>query len=203
MTEPPDDIAGFARLVIDALEAAEVVYLLGGALAIAAWGEPRSTQDVDLVINLVPENIIRMSHELEARSILLPPDLILDQLIETRGDVALVAYHRVTGMKAELFPLRPDDALRASALARRIQVWLEPPLGTVYVHAPEDLILYKLNYYGLSGQTKHVRDIGSILLALGSKLDYAYLARWVERLDLRSLWAAMLSDARQRGAQVP
>ena len=134
---------------------------------------------------------------------LLPPDLILDQLLETRGDIALVAYHSETGMKAELFPLRPGDALRDSALSRRRQVTLGPPLGEVYVHSPEDLILYKLQYFELSGQTKHVRDIGSLLLALGSDLDYAYLNHWVERLRLQSSWTAMLAEARRRGAHVP
>jgi hypothetical protein len=202
MTDDLGEIAAFARLVIDALEAAEVEYLLGGALATAAWGEPRSTQDVDLVINLSPEQIVRLSQELAARGILLPPDLMLDQLLEVRGDIALVAYHSETGLKAELFPLRPGDALRASALARRTRVELEPPLGEIYVHAPEDLILYKLSYFGISRQTKHVRDIGSMLMEQGSSLDYVYINHWVERLRLQSLWTAMRSDARQRGAQV-
>jgi hypothetical protein len=202
MTDDLGEIAAFARLVIDALEAAEVEYLLGGALATAAWGEPRSTQDVDLVINLSPEQIVRLSQELAARGILLPPDLMLDQLLEVRGDIALVAYHGETGLKAELFPLRPGDALRASALARRTRVELEPPLGEIYVHAPEDLILYKLSYFGISRQTKHVRDIGSMLMEQGSSLDYVYINHWVERLRLQSLWTAMRSDARQRGAQV-
>jgi hypothetical protein len=198
MTEPLADIEAFARLVIDALEAAQVDYLLGGALATVAWGEPRSTQDVDLVINLPPEQVARLSQELEQRGLVLPPDLMLDQLLETRGDLALVAYHAQLGFKAELFPLRPDDPLRASALARRTLVTLEPPLGAVYVHSPEDLILYKLSYYRISQQTKHVRDIASILLSRGADLDYAYLDEWVGRLRLQPLWAAVRHEARQR-----
>ena len=38
-------ILEFARLVIDALEATGIDYLLGGSLALIAWGEPRSTLD--------------------------------------------------------------------------------------------------------------------------------------------------------------
>ena len=37
------DIAGFLKLVIDALNAAGVEYLIGGAIAEWAWGEPRAT----------------------------------------------------------------------------------------------------------------------------------------------------------------
>ena len=54
---PPGDLLSFARLVIDALEAAEINYALGGALAVAAWAEARSTQDVDLVISLPVEQM--------------------------------------------------------------------------------------------------------------------------------------------------
>lgn len=35
----------FARLVLDALKAAQLDYLIGGAVAVWAWGEARTTQD--------------------------------------------------------------------------------------------------------------------------------------------------------------
>lgn len=88
--------------MIDALEAAQVEYLLGGSLALAAWGEPRSTLDVDLVVNLPVEQMPRLSAELARRGSLVPADLMFDLWLEDRGDVALVAYHTVAGFKAEL-----------------------------------------------------------------------------------------------------
>ena len=185
------------------MEAAEVPYLLGGALAAAAWGEPRSTLDVDLVIALDVERVGAFSAELERRAILIPPDVMLDQLLEQRGDVAIVGYHVRAGFKVELFPLRPGDELRAVALARRQRVELDPPLGWIYVHSPEDLILYKLQYVDLSAQTKHARDILGMLLAHGPKLDYIYLNDWIGRLGLQLTWHRLLDQARRLGAQVP
>jgi hypothetical protein len=38
MKNKPLDIAGFLKLVIDALEAAKVEYLVGGAIIERAWG---------------------------------------------------------------------------------------------------------------------------------------------------------------------
>jgi hypothetical protein len=203
MAKEPDSLLAYARLVIDALEAAQVVYLLGGALATTAWAEPRSTLDVDLVISLPPEQIVPLSNELAQRGILLPPDLILDQLVESREDVALVAYHREASFKAEFFLLRPGDELRAAALGRRVWVEMEPPIGHVFVHSPEDLILYKLHYFSLSQQTKHIRDITSLLAARSTRLDYAYLEGWVQRLRLQPVWQAMRAEARARGVNVP
>jgi hypothetical protein len=180
--------------VIDALETAGVDYLLGGALAVGAWAEARSTQDVDLVINLPLEQVQRLSDELAQRDILIPADLILDVLLETRGDTALVGYHTQWGYKVELFPLRSGDELRASALVRRRLVDLGPPLGHVYVHSPEDLILYKLVYYSLSRQQKHTRDVVAILLAQKPNLDRTYLTSWVGRLGLEPVWHYMNSQ---------
>jgi hypothetical protein len=36
------DIVGFLKLVLEALEATGVEYLIGGAIAEWAWGEPRT-----------------------------------------------------------------------------------------------------------------------------------------------------------------
>ena len=189
MTEQPlISIVDFARIVIDALESAGADYMLGGALAIAAWAEARSTQDVDMVVSVPLENFKRLSEELEARDMLVPVEVILDSFLENRADIPVNAIHLHTGYKAELFLLRDGDALRESAFARRKLADLGPPLGKVYVHAPEDLILYKLHYYRVSHQTKHVRDITSIILTLMDDLDYGYLDHWVQRLGLITFW---------------
>ena len=47
-------------------------------------------------------------------------------------------------LKAELYPLPQGDELRQSAFERREPVDYGPLIGKVYVHSPEDLILYKL-----------------------------------------------------------
>lgn len=189
-----EDLLSFARLIIDALEAAQIDYALGGALAVAAWAEARSTQDVDLVINLPVEQMTRFSDELSRRQVLVPSDLMLDQFLESRGDVPLVGYHLLWSYKVEMFLLRPGDALRKSALARRRRVELGPPLGSLAVLSAEDLILYKLSYFSLSQQQKHVRDITAIRMAQNAKLDQAYLGLWVARLGLSAVWRYMQSQ---------
>ncbi len=188
VTEPSMDFGDFMRLVLDALEAAEMEYLIGGAVAVWAWGEARTTRDFDLVVNLPFEKIVSLSQELEKRDMLVPVEVIVDLLTKTTGDLPINAIHLPTGYKAELFLLRSDDTYRATALARRRLVDLGPPLGQVYVHAPEDLILNKLHYFSLSQQPKHTRDIAGILLTVGDKLDRAYLEAWAARLGVLELW---------------
>jgi tRNA nucleotidyltransferase/poly(A) polymerase len=83
MTSSTDlSFVGFVRQVLDALQAADVTYLVGGAVALWAWGEPRTTADLDLVIDLPVESMGALSLELETRHMLVPVDIMLDLLLE-------------------------------------------------------------------------------------------------------------------------
>jgi hypothetical protein len=195
MNDQPLDITEFLKLMLESLEAAGVEYLIGGAIAEWAWGEPRATQDLDLVINLPIEAVVRFSKELEKRNMLVPADIILDAIVEDRADIPLNAIHMYSGLKADLYLMRDGDALRQSAFQRRVLIDYGPPIGKIYVHSPEDLILYKLMYLGLSGQPKHARDIAAILRAKKDQLDFGYIKEWVAQLGLGSVWKEMLDSA--------
>jgi hypothetical protein len=188
MSDQALDYLDFVKLVLDALQAAGVEYLIGGAVAAWVWGEPRSTLDVDLVVDIPAEAIGKLSFELEKRDMLVPVEAILDALIEDRADLPISAIHMHTGYKADLYPLRPKDELRRSAFQRRVQVDLGPPLGEVFLHSPEDLIIYKLWYYSLSQQTKHLQDVAAIVQTLGDSLDYGYIEFWCTEKGLISMW---------------
>src|ERR1041384_5346128 len=129
MKNKPLDIAGFLRLVIDALEAAGVEYLIGGAIAEWAWGEPRATQDIDLVVKIPIKAINKLSKELEKRDMLMPAEIILETIMEDRADIPINAIHMHSGLKADLYPVREGDELRQSAFQRREQVDYGAPIG--------------------------------------------------------------------------
>jgi hypothetical protein len=194
MTKKPLDIAGFLKLVIEALNAAGVEYLIGGAIAEWAWGEPRATQDLDLVVNIPIKSVNRLSKELEKRDMLVPAKIILDNILEDRADIPINAIHMHSGLKADLYPVREGNELRQSAFQRRQQVDYGPPIGKVYIHSAEDLILYKLIYFGLSQQSKHSRDIAAILKLKKNELDMDYIEQWATHLGLSSLWKEMLDN---------
>ena len=143
-------------MVIEAIEAAGIEYLIGGAVASWAWGEPRATQDLDVVVSIPIEAVDKLSDKLQIRDMLVPADIIKGNLMEERGDLPIHAIHMCSGYKADLYPLRADDEHRRAALDRKVKVDLCPDLGQVYIHAPEDLIIYKLWFFSL-GQLAHGR----------------------------------------------
>ncbi|MEM7531917.1 MAG: hypothetical protein AAF639_07070 [Chloroflexota bacterium] len=149
----------FMQAVIETLEATDIDYLIGGAVAVWAWGELRFTQDLDVVVNLPGERVVKLSEELAKRNMLVPPEVIIDLLIQPEGDLPINAIHLDTGFKAEFFLLREGDIYRETSLTRRRLVNWGPPLGEIYVHSPEDLIINKVYYYGRSHQQKQIRDI--------------------------------------------
>ena len=194
-----DEILGyedFVRQVIAAVEAAGVTYMIGGAVAAWAWGEPRATLDLDLVVNIPLEAVGQLSKELEKRDMLVPEEIIRDSILEDRADLPINAIHMHSGYKADLYPLREGDELRASAFDRRQKIDLGEPLGEVFLHSPEDLIIYKLWFYSISQQTKHIRDITSIVMTLGNELDFNYIENWVNKKGLTSIWGDLLARIR-------
>lgn len=186
----------FVRQVIAAIEAAGVAYMIGGAVAAWAWGEPRATLDLDMVVNIPLDAVSRLSKELKERHMLVPEEIIQDNILETRSDLPINAIHMYSGYKADLYPLREGDELRISAFERRQKIDLGEPLGEVYLHSPEDLVIYKLWYYSLSQQTKHVRDIASIVINLAEELDFNYIEFWANKKGLTSLWGDLLARIR-------
>jgi hypothetical protein len=194
-----DEILGyedFVRQVIAAVEAAGVTYMIGGAVAAWAWGEPRATLDLDLIVNIPLEVVGQLSKELEKRDMLVPEEIIRDNILEDRADLPINAIHMHSGYKADLYPLREGDELRASAFDRRQKIDLGEPLGEVFLHSPEDLIIYKLWFYSISQQTKHIRDITSIVMTLGDELDFYYIENWVNKKGLTSIWGDLLARIR-------
>lgn len=184
----------FLKMILAVLDEAGIDYMIGGAVAVWPWGEPRSTQDIDIVIQLGIEHVNALSKELEKVEIFLPPDIIMENFFETRGDLPINAIHGASGYKAEMFLVREEDELRKAAFQRRVKIDFGPEVGDIYIQSPEDLIIYKMLYYSLSHQTKHIRDIGSIIKTMGEQLDYEYIQRWAAEKQLAAIWQEIIQE---------
>lgn len=184
---------GVTLLVIEALDALGVPYLIGGSFASAVHGFPRSTMDADLVADLRPEHAAPFARALgggfyvDAGSI--------GEAIRHRGSFNVI--HLETMFKVDVF-VRKSRPFDQAQFGRRIQsVVANDPERTAYIASAEDTVLTKLEWYLSGGQVsdRQWRDVLGVLKAVGGQLDLAYLRQWAKALNVADLLERALSEA--------
>ncbi|MDH3254311.1 MAG: hypothetical protein OEM62_04905 [Acidobacteriota bacterium] len=193
MTADPIDIA---LRVAHVLETHDIRYVVGGSLASSMSGEPRSTLDVDLVVELSEENI-------EAVVAALGKDFYSDtealrRAVRDKSSANLI--HLATSIKVDLFVMGGSPA-DGEQMDRRqhVQVAADPD-RFLYVYTPEDILLQKLRWYRMGGETsdRQWRDILGIVLVQGDRLDLTYVRRSAEHLEVSELLERALAASVER-----
>jgi hypothetical protein len=168
-------------------------YMISGSVAAMYYGEPRLTNDVDIVLVLKAEDAPRLQSAFPLTEFYCPPrEVILEELSRPRrGHFNLI--HQKTGFKADLY-LSGQDPLHEWGLARSRRVDLEG--GSVTLAPPEYVVLRKLQFYREGGSEKHLRDIHRMLVALGDGWDRAELEKKVAEEGLHEEWRAAQNPRR-------
>lgn len=177
-----------AALVTDALDQLGIAYFFGGSVASTIYGEPRYTQDVDVVVDL------RERH-LEPLFKWLGKDFYLSRsaLAEAiRFRTCANAVHLSTGFKIDLMVSR-DREFEHSRFRRRVKH------HGFWVASAEDIILVKLEWFRMGNEVseRQWRDVLAVLIAQDN-LDRGYLDQWAKELGVSDLLVkAMVEAGRQ------
>jgi hypothetical protein len=164
------------------LDGLGVNWVIGGSLASSVHGEPRATQDVDIVAALRARHVKTFSKA-------LGPDYYVDSdamrtAVKAAG--SFNAVHFASAIKADFF-VAGDDAFEAERLANRLRV--ETPAGALYVDTAEHTMLRKLEWYrrGNEVSERQWRDVQAIARIQGNRLDRERLRRWASTLGVADL----------------
>ena len=176
----PDDLL---RLVVIVCKRLNLPYLVTGATATIAYGEPRFTNDIDIVLDLSASQIDTFRQAFPAPDFYLSREAIA-AAIEHESQFNLI--HPESGLKVD-FMIPSTTAFNRSRLARGRDL---PVLAdhSVRFASPEDVILMKLRYFKEGRSEKHLRDIRGILSVQGDKVDRAYIDDWSIKLDVVDEW---------------
>jgi predicted nucleotidyltransferase len=165
------------------LDAAGIRYMIVGSLASSFHGEPRTTRDIDIVVDPTHEALDRFVESVAADGFYVDRTAAV-QALASRSQFNVIDPQ--SGWKIDLI-IRGDRPFSRKELERRISVRL---LGIeTHVATAEDTIVAKLEWAASGESERQLRDVASILAATGHSLDRAYLARWIESLGLQELWA--------------
>ncbi|CAB1075947.1 hypothetical protein D1AOALGA4SA_3749 [Olavius algarvensis Delta 1 endosymbiont] len=178
------------RIFVSRLNKLSIPYMITGAVASIIYGEPRLTNDIDLVIDMNPNDVEPFSDMFPIEDFYCPPPEVIRLEIarHQRGHFNLI--HHETGFKADIYASGRDE-LHRWGLNNRKSVDLE---GEEFWLAPiEYVILRKLEYYREGESEKHLRDISSILEFSSNEIDFKLLEAQVIERALQKEWTAARS----------
>ena len=177
------DFLDVALTVAGALDRAGVAYFVGGSMASSFQGEPRATNDIDLVIDLQLGQVEPFAEALGADFEI--DRQALEEAVRRRGSWNIFFLPLFT--KIDLFILGGSPFDR-SEFERRAP-WRVRGERTLFIKSPEDSVLRKLLWYRSGGESseRQWRDVLEILRVTGADLDHAYLDGWARPLAVMDL----------------
>lgn len=178
------ELQGLLERLVTILDGAGVPFMIAGSFASAAHGLPRTTQDVDIVID--PPTPAALDALLRA----MPPDHYYVDAHTAHDALRRRSMFNVvdqaSGWKID-FIIRKDRPFSRDEFARRMAVSM---VGVaVFLASPEDTVVSKLEWSKQSGGSERQRrDVAGIVATVGDELDRAYIERWIQDLDLADEW---------------
>jgi hypothetical protein len=159
---------------IQRLNASGIAYMVSGSTASNRWGIPRTTHDVDIVVQFAPSQVPAMMtafagryfiQEISVRSVFRPPH-------------QFNAIDEASGFKVDFWLLR-NGPFEIAAFNRRTR---EDFLGEpAWVATAEDVLLHKLHWNRLSPSERQIGDAAGIFAVQDDQLDLNYLRHWAEK----------------------
>lgn len=154
------------------LSVLKIRYCITGGYAVSVWGRPRSTFDIDLIIQLEAEKtepFIRQIRNL-SKAGYLDKAAVRDAV--SRG-AEFNYIHADSGVKIDFWVIKKGDKMGEQEFKRRVVKKIDNQ--KIYFISPEDLILSKLRWFQKSQSSRHIEDIESVLKF--SNIDWKYLKR--------------------------
>ncbi|OFZ80575.1 MAG: hypothetical protein A2583_10285 [Bdellovibrionales bacterium RIFOXYD1_FULL_53_11] len=172
-------------IFLSRLNKIHIKYAVTGSVAMIAYGEPRMTHDLDLIVALSIADIEKVIAEFDENSFYCPPkeSIMIEARRNIRGHFNII--HHETGFKADFFLVGADNL---ADWAMKNIVKLEYFEQTIRLAPIEYVIVKKLAFYKEGNQQKHLDDIRSILQHSKGKIDMALLAGFIDEYSLNKEW---------------
>ena len=157
------------------LNQAEISYMLTGSMVSNYWGIPRTTHDLDFVLQLPPSDAPKMVSAFRG-------DFFLDEAAiqaAYRPPFQFNAIDTRSALKVDFWLLTPDPFER-EMFARRVRTTVFGEAA--WIAAAEDVILHKFYRNRLTPSERQLGDAAGVVSVQKDNLDVEYLRRWANEL---------------------
>jgi hypothetical protein len=171
------------RFLCEAFDRLGIKYLITGSQATIVYGEPRFTNDIDVVASLTRANLAGFICAFPAETFYVSQDAARDA-IDRFGTFNVL--HPSSGLKIDvIIPGRTPYELGRFDRARSIEV--TPGFAAKFA-SPEDVIIKKLEFFKQGGSDKHIRDIAGVLRISGESINRAFIGRVAAHFGTSDAW---------------
>lgn len=176
--------------VIDVLEAIGAVYAIWGGIAVVAYGEPRFTQDMDILLSPRQFSVSLFVRRLQETHYHVDEIAVNRALSGGFFNIIHLGYH----IKTDFYV--PTEPELLTMLADRVTLPFDELRRAAYI-TPTSIIVAKLHAYENSESTRHLDDIASIVRLQGRKLDQARIDIAAAQLGILGVWRSLWEDNQQ------
>jgi hypothetical protein len=160
------------------LNASRIAYMLTGSMASNAWGIPRSTHDLDFVIQLPRSHVSALAAAFRTE------DFHVDEpAIEAayQPPYQFNVIHIPSALKADFWLLKDEPFEREMFQRRMADTWLGEK---IWIATAEDVVLHKLYWNRITPSERQILDVAGVVSVQKEKLDHAYLRKWAAHLNV-------------------
>ena len=183
----PSELLHFLARALDELQ---LPYFVTGSTVTIFYGEPRFTNDIDVVVAL-PESMVAVFCGRFPEEEFYVDQAAVRDAIRRRSQFNII--HPGSGLKIDvIIPPRSEFNQSRFNRARRVRAGLDWDASFA---SPEDAIIKKMEYFREGGSDKHLRDITGVLRTSGADIDKEYIELWATELGLMEIWQAILQKS--------
>ncbi|NEP19528.1 MAG: hypothetical protein F6J97_21990 [Leptolyngbya sp. SIO4C1] len=167
------DSVQLAKQLHPIFERIGIPYYITGGVAASTYGDPRTTRDLDIVINIDRSDIELLAETLEQEGFYVPG--VEDVMSERMRTLQII--HTESVLQADLVISGGSDWDLLKFQRRQLT-------DDLYFASPEDVILNKLRWRLRSQSEKQWRDVLGVLKVQGTQLDFDHLQQWAAQMEL-------------------
>lgn len=174
---------------------AGIPYMTTGSVASSIHGRPRATQDVDVVIDPTEDQLDSLITRL-GQEYYISREAAFEAL---RSRTMFNVIGLDDGWKTDLIVCK-DRPFSRQEFKRRCQV--EVMGQKLWLVAPEDIILNKLEWMRGRGSDVQYSDALGVAISQWSNLDLQYLNKWGTELGVEDLLVHLLNEAKTKAGEI-